>query len=83
MRAALSLTRILKLKSADPATGEEIGTIPEMGIKETREAIASAQNAFVSWKKTTAKVCAVVVINLLADSHKTVNLHHSNVMTYL
>ena len=41
---------------ADPATGEVIGTIPEMGIKETKEAITAAHDAFKSWKKTTAKV---------------------------
>ncbi|KAH8113319.1 succinate-semialdehyde dehydrogenase [Phellopilus nigrolimitatus] len=39
----------------NPATGEEIGTVPEMGIKETQEAISSAHRAFATWKKTTAK----------------------------
>ena len=41
---------------ADPATGKEIGTIPEMGKKETAEAIDVAYESFQSWKKTTAKV---------------------------
>ncbi|PAV20788.1 succinate-semialdehyde dehydrogenase [Pyrrhoderma noxium] len=39
----------------NPATGEEIGTVPEMGIKETKEAINSAYSTFQTWKKTTAK----------------------------
>jgi succinate-semialdehyde dehydrogenase/glutarate-semialdehyde dehydrogenase len=41
----------------DPATAEELGKVPEMGIAETREAIEAAANAFKSWGKTTAKVC--------------------------
>lgn len=40
----------------DPATNEEIGTIPEMGLKETQEAVEAAKTAFTSWKSTTAKV---------------------------
>ncbi|EJD00953.1 succinate-semialdehyde dehydrogenase [Fomitiporia mediterranea MF3/22] len=39
----------------NPATGKEIGTVPEMGMKETQEAITAAQTAFKSWKMTTAK----------------------------
>ncbi|THH12319.1 hypothetical protein EW145_g20 [Phellinidium pouzarii] len=39
----------------NPANGEEIGTIPEMGLKETKEAINTASTAFKMWKNTTAK----------------------------
>ena len=42
--------------SSDPATKEELGTVPEMGIKETNDAIKAAGEAFVTWGKTTAKV---------------------------
>jgi acyl-CoA reductase-like NAD-dependent aldehyde dehydrogenase len=42
--------------SLDPATGEELGTVPEMGIEETKEAIDAAGRSFVTWSKTTAKV---------------------------
>ena len=42
---------------ADPATEEELGTIPEMGVEETKVAIAAAGKAFQTWGKTTAKVC--------------------------
>ncbi|KAL5508451.1 hypothetical protein ACEPAH_6070 [Sanghuangporus vaninii] len=40
---------------SNPATGEEIGTVPEMGVKETQEAITAAQDSFKAWKRTTAK----------------------------
>ncbi|KAI9513361.1 succinic semialdehyde dehydrogenase [Russula earlei] len=39
----------------NPATGEELGTVPEMGVDETREAINAAGKAFAKWSKTTAK----------------------------
>ncbi|KAJ8501862.1 hypothetical protein ONZ45_g11995 [Pleurotus djamor] len=39
----------------NPATNEEIGTIPEMGLEETKEAIDAASTAFQTWGKTTAK----------------------------
>jgi acyl-CoA reductase-like NAD-dependent aldehyde dehydrogenase len=41
--------------SSDPATGKEIGKVPDMGVEETREAIKHADVAFKSWTKTTAK----------------------------
>ena len=40
----------------DPATEEELGTIPEMGLEETKAAIAAAGKAFQTWGKTAAKV---------------------------
>ncbi|KAH9999912.1 succinic semialdehyde dehydrogenase [Russula vinacea] len=39
----------------NPATREELGTVPEMGIEETKDAINAAGEAFVTWSKTTAK----------------------------
>ena len=33
------------LHGADPATTEELGTVPEMGIEETKEAIEAASKA--------------------------------------
>jgi succinate-semialdehyde dehydrogenase/glutarate-semialdehyde dehydrogenase len=38
----------------NPATGEKLGTIPKMGAAETRRAIEAAEDAFSSWRKTTA-----------------------------
>ncbi|KAG2110717.1 Aldehyde/histidinol dehydrogenase [Suillus cothurnatus] len=39
----------------NPATDEELGTVPEMGPEEAKSAIAAAGKAFASWGKTTAK----------------------------
>ncbi|KAF8550498.1 succinate semialdehyde dehydrogenase [Imleria badia] len=39
----------------NPATEEELGTVPEMGLEETKAAIAAAGKAFQTWGKTTAK----------------------------
>ena len=38
----------------DPANGDELGTVPEMGLAETKEAIQAASDAFSSWSKTTS-----------------------------
>ena len=43
---------------SDPATAEELGSIPDMGLTETKEAIAAASKAVKTWSKTTAKVSA-------------------------
>ena len=42
--------------SVDPSTEEDLGTVPEMGLAETKQAIDAAARAFKSWGKTTAKV---------------------------
>ncbi len=39
----------------NPATGEVIGVVPEMGATETKQAIAAADKAFAIWKTKTAK----------------------------
>ncbi|KIK98211.1 hypothetical protein PAXRUDRAFT_824122 [Paxillus rubicundulus Ve08.2h10] len=39
----------------NPATEEELGTVPEMGLAETQAAISAAGQAFRTWRKTTAK----------------------------
>lgn len=41
---------------ADPATNEELGTVPDMGVAETKEAIEAAAAAFPSWSRTSVKV---------------------------
>jgi len=45
----------------DPATGEVIGTVPKMGVEETRRAIDAAHAAFESWRRTTAKERAALL----------------------
>ena len=39
----------------DPATGEVIGHVPDMGADETRRAIDAAQAAWAGWRRRTAK----------------------------
>ncbi|CDH54930.1 succinate-semialdehyde dehydrogenase [Lichtheimia corymbifera JMRC:FSU:9682] len=39
----------------DPATGKEIGKLPEMGGEDTTKAIQAASEAFKSWSQTTGK----------------------------
>ncbi|RFC68300.1 MULTISPECIES: NAD-dependent succinate-semialdehyde dehydrogenase [Mesorhizobium] len=38
----------------NPATGLKIGTVPSVGVAETRRAIEAAQTAFLTWRKTSA-----------------------------
>ena len=39
----------------NPATGEVVGVVPEMGADETRRAIEGAEAAWTAWRKRTAK----------------------------
>jgi succinate-semialdehyde dehydrogenase/glutarate-semialdehyde dehydrogenase len=39
----------------NPATGEALGTIPDMGVAEARRAIEAANAAWPTWRKMTAK----------------------------
>ncbi|CUA78005.1 hypothetical protein RSOLAG22IIIB_12974 [Rhizoctonia solani] len=45
-----------KIKVTNPATGEVLGTVPELGVEDTKKAIEVADEAFKTWSKTTAKV---------------------------
>ena len=45
----------------NPATGEIIGSVPDMGAQETRRAIDSAQSAFAGWRARTAKDRATIL----------------------
>ncbi len=40
---------------SNPATGENIGTVPKMGAAETRRAIEAANNAWPAWRSKTGK----------------------------
>lgn len=44
-----------KLDVHDPATGERLGSVPDMGADETRRAIAAAESALPSWRALTGK----------------------------
>ncbi|WP_404405145.1 NAD-dependent succinate-semialdehyde dehydrogenase [Jeotgalibacillus malaysiensis] len=43
-----------KIEVTNPATGELVGTVPNAGAKETRQAIEAAQAAFGPWSGLTA-----------------------------
>lgn len=43
-------TRPAEISSEDPATGEILGTVPNMGVAQVGAAVASAREAFPGWK---------------------------------
>jgi succinate-semialdehyde dehydrogenase/glutarate-semialdehyde dehydrogenase len=45
----------------NPATGAIIGTVPRLGVHETRDAIAAAGRAFPAWRRRTGKERAAVL----------------------
>ena len=45
----------------NPATGEIIGKVPNLGCEETRRAIEAAKHAFPLWSKKTAKERAAIL----------------------
>ncbi len=45
----------------DPATGEKIGSIPDMGVVETKRAVAAAAAAMPAWAAKTAKERSAVL----------------------
>ncbi len=49
------------LAVTNPATGEQLGTVPLMGAAETRRAIAAANAAWPAWRKKSAKERAAIL----------------------
>ncbi|GJI89285.1 NAD-dependent succinate-semialdehyde dehydrogenase [Duganella hordei] len=49
------------LAVTNPATGEQLGTIPLMGAAETRRAIAAASAAWPAWRKKSARERAIIL----------------------
>ncbi|TDV15027.1 NADP-dependent succinate-semialdehyde dehydrogenase [Paraburkholderia caballeronis] len=45
----------------NPATGQLIGSVPHMGVSETRRAIAAANAAWPAWRAKTAKERAAIL----------------------
>ncbi|MCB2052889.1 MAG: NAD-dependent succinate-semialdehyde dehydrogenase [Geminicoccaceae bacterium] len=45
----------------DPATGEQIGTVPKLGAGETRRAIEAAHAALPAWRARTAKERSILL----------------------
>jgi len=49
------------LSVSNPATGKPLGTVPNMGVAETRRAIEAANAAWPAWRAKTAKERAVIL----------------------
>ena len=49
------------LAVTNPATGEQLGTVPLMGAAETKRAIAAANAAWPAWRKKSAKERAAIL----------------------
>ncbi|MEJ8815843.1 NAD-dependent succinate-semialdehyde dehydrogenase [Variovorax ureilyticus] len=45
----------LTISVRNPATGEEVGTVPKAGAAETQRAVEAADRAFKPWRMTTAE----------------------------
>jgi len=45
----------------DPATGDELAAVPDLGTEDTKRAIAAAVNALPAWSAKTAKERAVIL----------------------
>ena len=61
------------IEVTNPATGEVIGTIPQMGTAETRRAIEAANAAWGPWRKKTAKERANILrkwFNLMMENQE-------------
>ncbi|KAG8760600.1 succinate semialdehyde dehydrogenase NADP+ linked [Ceratobasidium sp. 428] len=66
-----------KIKVTNPATGEVLGTVPELGVEDTKKAIQHAAEAFKTWSKTTAKERHDVLrklYQLMMDNHDDLGL---------
>ncbi|MEJ6656022.1 MAG: aldehyde dehydrogenase family protein, partial [Pseudomonas sp.] len=50
-----------RIEIFNPASGERLGSVPDMGADETRRAIAAAQAAQPAWRRRTAKERAGVL----------------------
>ena len=50
-----------KIAVTNPATGEELGTVPSLGAAETKKAIEAANAAYPAWRAKTAKERAKIV----------------------
>ncbi|CAK7192495.1 Succinate-semialdehyde dehydrogenase [NADP(+)] GabD [Commensalibacter sp. Nvir] len=50
-----------KINVTNPANGEIIGTVPKMGVSETRKAVVAAEKAQKNWAAKTAKERAYIL----------------------
>ena len=61
------------IEVTNPATGEVLGTIPNMGAAETKRAIAAAEKAWPAWRNLLAKERATILrkwFNLIMENQE-------------
>ncbi len=58
-----------KFEVFNPANGENIGSVPDMGAGETEAAIAAAKKAFPAWRATTAKERGKILRKMVRPDH--------------
>jgi succinate-semialdehyde dehydrogenase/glutarate-semialdehyde dehydrogenase len=51
----------LTLRVTNPATGDAIGTVPQLDVPEIRRAVAAARAALPTWASKTAKDRATIL----------------------
>ena len=56
----------------DPATGERLGAVPDMGAAETGRAVEAAHAAFPAWRDRMAKDRAALLRRLAVRSRRDV-----------
>ena len=49
------------IKVINPATGESLGTVPHMGVPETKRAIDAANAAWPAWRKKSARERSIIL----------------------
>jgi acyl-CoA reductase-like NAD-dependent aldehyde dehydrogenase len=62
MSAAITI-KTEDIISYNPATGEEVGRVPQMSADEVNAAVGRSRNAFPSWKRTSFKERAAYIMN--------------------
>ncbi|KAK2465967.1 hypothetical protein APHAL10511_001608 [Amanita phalloides] len=54
------------IKVLNPATNQELGTVPDMGLTETVDAIQAAHRAFPSWSRLTPRKRHDILLNFFS-----------------
>ena len=60
--SAVLPTQLDEIVSYNPATGEEVGRVPQMSADEVKDAVERSRSAFQDWRKTTFKQRAAFIM---------------------
>uniref|UniRef100_A0A2C9JPM9 Succinate-semialdehyde dehydrogenase, mitochondrial n=1 Tax=Biomphalaria glabrata TaxID=6526 RepID=A0A2C9JPM9_BIOGL len=64
----------------NPATGQVLGSVPDMDQDDVRDAIKAAHTAFKSWKNTLPKVCLILFHVIACCVQFILSSYHLNLM---